>query len=186
MAALPARNAPPWNHTSTGLPLPPSGGVKTFRYRQSSFVLSGLPSSARAGWAHARAATVASRTTDHGVTGPGGRHRRSPTGGAANGIPRKTLPRSVTRPRTGPASVVTTAGSRGARAPAGAGAAPRSASRARRRGTSSLREVAMADVYPGADGDLPGRTGHMRSAVHRHVPLRPGRRVRGTDPPAGP
>ena len=47
----------------------------------------------------------------HGYTGAGGLHRRSPVGGAANGIPRYTQSPSCCSPEIYPASVFTTAGS---------------------------------------------------------------------------
>ena len=48
---------------------------------------------------------VASRSPSHASTGAGGRHRRSPTGGAANGIPANRNPHRCSVPRTYPAEV---------------------------------------------------------------------------------
>src|SRR5262245_29231867 len=50
-----------------------------------------------------------SRTPSHFAGGSGGRQRRSPTGGAANGIPRKTRvePSALSVPRIVPASSFT-------------------------------------------------------------------------------
>src|SRR5262249_30898376 len=60
------------------------------RKRQSSSKLPGPPN---AGFcAHGGPSVVASRVPIHGLTGIGSRQRRSPTGGCANGIPRKAAP----------------------------------------------------------------------------------------------
>src|SRR3954452_13378348 len=50
---------------------------------------------------------VASRTPLHGCTGCGGRKRRSPTGGAAYGMPRKSRIPTWTHPVTAPVVVST-------------------------------------------------------------------------------
>ena len=70
-------------------------GAKTLRKRQSSLpsVSVTLPSSSKAnGWRHGEPNAVASRTPVHEAAGAGGRQRRAPTGGAAYGIPRHSLP----------------------------------------------------------------------------------------------
>ena len=51
--------------------------------------------------------SVASRTPDQGTTGWGGRHRRGPTGGAANGIPENAHTPSRSRPCTLPPATST-------------------------------------------------------------------------------
>jgi hypothetical protein len=56
---------------------------------------------------------VALRTPSHGATGAGNRHRRSPTGGAANGIPRHARDCIRTSPEIIPPVTVTTPGSTG-------------------------------------------------------------------------
>src|SRR5581483_10407647 len=92
---------PPWNHTITGSGSAGAGsGVQTFRYRQSSFSL-GVPSvDGRCG--HELPKAVAARVSVHGAGGAGGRHRRSATGGAANGMPRKRRVPPTTSPWTMP------------------------------------------------------------------------------------
>src|SRR5688572_19275070 len=51
---------------------------------------------------------VASRTPDHGWTAIGSRQRRSPVGGAANGMPLNTAPPASLVPRTCPPVTFTT------------------------------------------------------------------------------
>ena len=55
-------------------------------------------------------AAVALRICAHGACGIGARQRRSPTGGAAYGMPRNLRTVPVALPRTGPLSVITTSG----------------------------------------------------------------------------
>src|SRR5262245_24121767 len=56
------------------------------------------------GWGHCGPNSVASRTDDHDAGVAGGRHLRSPVGGAAYGSPLNTttLPGPAFVPRTGP------------------------------------------------------------------------------------
>jgi hypothetical protein len=54
--------------------------------------------------------SAAWRTPVHGAAGWGGRHRRSPTGGAAKGIPLKEATPSATTPCNWPVSTFTTGG----------------------------------------------------------------------------
>ena len=49
----------------------------------------------------------AARTPVHGATGWGARHRRLPTGGAANGMPLNAITRSLATPSTSPLSIFT-------------------------------------------------------------------------------
>ena len=96
-------NIPPWIHTITGNPAAPGSGVHTFRFRQSSEpdarstaanapatsapVLrgAGIRATGRGGatCGGSGPSRVASRTPLQSSTGPGGRSRRSPNGGAA-------------------------------------------------------------------------------------------------------
>ena len=82
------------------------GGVKTFRYRQSSDVLA-WPNG-ETDWAQCGANWVASRTPLQRAAGCGGRQRSEPTGGAAYGIPRNSSAAPVDMPRTAPPAVATT------------------------------------------------------------------------------
>src|SRR6185295_12801955 len=61
-------------------------GVHTFRYRQSSLTGAVLPCE-RGGCMQAFAKASAFLTPDQGLTGAGDFQRRSPTGGAAKGMP---------------------------------------------------------------------------------------------------
>src|SRR5437588_1448696 len=86
-------------------------GVHTLRVRQSSSLGESSPPMPppRAGsgcGAHAPY-SVAGRTPFHGATGCGGRNRRGPTGGAANGTPRKTVSPPSLAPCTAPVVVCT-------------------------------------------------------------------------------
>src|SRR5688572_23821638 len=68
------------------------------RYRQSSLD----SGTARENWAQGRAKAEACLTPLQGMTGRGACQRRSPTGGAANGIPLKAATPLSTVPRTVP------------------------------------------------------------------------------------
>src|SRR5665647_2452985 len=86
-------------------------GVQTLRYRQSSLIFAGRPpdrESEVAGWGGTAENTFVSLTPSQGCTGAGGLHRRSPVGGAANGMPAKTRSPLCCMPETEPASVFTT------------------------------------------------------------------------------
>jgi len=80
-------------------------GVQTFRVRQSSLVPAGSGVKNAVVCGHDGPKAVASRTPSHGATGCGGRHRSGPTGGAANGMLRKTATSPSTSPRSRPAVV---------------------------------------------------------------------------------
>src|SRR5215831_16792462 len=109
----PAAKPPPWIQTMTGRRRPgsPGAGVKTLTFSVSSpgthgsGNLGSRPSSRRWGVAPG---WVASRTPLHGCGGCGAANRRTPTGAAAYGIPRKTAPPLFQVPRTSPPLVVTT------------------------------------------------------------------------------
>jgi hypothetical protein len=105
-------NAPPWIQTITGrrsrAGAPAGAAVHTLSVRQSSLVFAAhSPPGTRCG--HAGPAAVAARSPAHGATGCGGRQRRSPTGGVANGTPRNTRTPAAesSRPTSVPASTVT-------------------------------------------------------------------------------
>src|SRR5580658_2813373 len=99
----------------TGFRAAPRSLVKTLTVSQSygsrpcsAAVGAGNP---RADWGGGGPNATASRTPSHGTGGCGAWKRRSPTGGLANGMPRKVatpLPAWSTRPRTRPAAVRTT------------------------------------------------------------------------------
>src|SRR6516165_1303481 len=123
MPPSPPMKPPPWIHTMTGRPpRPTTGGVYTFRYRQSSDVLVVItPVAMLPVWAHAGPGQVAAFLTPvHRAAGRGARHRRAPTGGAAYGMPKNSRAPLARSPRTAPLSVRTTsgAGQAGARAAA--------------------------------------------------------------------
>src|SRR2546421_12945777 len=82
-APLPPVKPPPWIQTITGNFdfLVAAAGAHTLRKRQSSEMVAVEPGQAR--WGQLGQSLLASRTSFHGVTGCGGRHRYSPTGGAA-------------------------------------------------------------------------------------------------------
>jgi hypothetical protein len=101
---MPIAYAPPWIHTITGNPAPgPGSGDQTLIVSQLS------PAASRANVSMPNAAAcggggpydTASCTPPHPRTGRGAAKRSAPTGGSANGMPRKTatpasqLPRSV-------------------------------------------------------------------------------------------
>src|SRR5215472_8164628 len=91
----------------TGFAAPLFPVVKMFRYRQSSLVDWGPPNDCCSVTMHESAYCVASNRPWL-AGGCGGIQRRSPTGGAANGIPKKTFtPLLFTKPRTGPSAVLT-------------------------------------------------------------------------------
>src|SRR6185437_11244760 len=76
-------------HTMTGsFSCADLAGVQTFRYRQSSLTGAVLPCE-WGGCMQAFAKASALRTPDQDLTGAGALPRRSPTGGAANGMPLK-------------------------------------------------------------------------------------------------
>lgn len=86
-------------------------GVQTFTVSQSSPMGASItpvrpwnPDSCGGGGPKAKASRVPSQA----VTGRGAANRASPTGGSANGMPRKTTSPSSRRPRTAPAWVRTT------------------------------------------------------------------------------
>src|SRR3954469_5028604 len=88
--------------TSTGQGPSPERGVQTLRYRQSSSP-GGIGPQAKSeigrwGWGGGGPKVSASSSPAHGATGAGGRQRRSPTGGAAYGMPRYAPSRPRTRP----------------------------------------------------------------------------------------
>src|SRR5688572_19710348 len=72
--------------------------VQMLRYRQSSLDSGSAPES----WAQGSAKAVVCLMPLQGITGCGARQRRSPTGGAANGIPLKAATLLSTVPRTVP------------------------------------------------------------------------------------
>ena len=106
MFADPAWNAPAWIHTNTGAGDGGVGfGVQMFNRRQSSLPwIVAVPGGLIEG--HGLAARVASSVDGfQGAAGCGGFHRSALTGGAANGMPRKTHTAPCSRPRTVPAAV---------------------------------------------------------------------------------
>src|SRR6187399_340624 len=76
-------------------------GVHTFRYRQSSLTGAVLPCEF-GGCMQAFANASAFLTPGQGVTGAGAFQRRSPVGGAANGMPLKIVMSSCATPLTAP------------------------------------------------------------------------------------
>src|SRR5690606_1903623 len=116
LAGDPATNPPPWIHTSTGNRACGSGaGVNTLTLRVEvpGIVGSGIAVTSENGTrCGVGPYAVAGCTPCHGGWGRGEPNRSSPTGGAANGIPRnaaEAAPRSSRQnPRTAPASVTTT------------------------------------------------------------------------------
>lgn len=85
IAPSPLAPPPPCSHTMTGLE-PPVRGAVTLRNRQSSSRLA-MSAKSCGSCGQGLPGSVASRTCGHGSTGCGEHHRRSPTGGAAYGIP---------------------------------------------------------------------------------------------------
>ena len=112
-APEPPTNPPPWIHTITGsLRAFGSAGRQTFRNRQSSDGARGAGAPAGGGGPNRPCMQLAPysaawRTPVHGAAGWGGRHRRSPTGGAAKGMPLKETTPSSTTPCTSPLSTRT-------------------------------------------------------------------------------
>src|SRR5678815_1018814 len=78
-----------------------AAGVQTFRYRQSSLTGAVLPCEF-GGCMQAFANASAFLTPDQGVTGAGAFQRKSPVGGAANGMPLKIEMPSPATPLTMP------------------------------------------------------------------------------------
>src|SRR5471030_3048890 len=81
-------------------------GFHTFKYKQSSL---GVPTSGAASLTNGNCMqsgpySLAERTPCHAVAGCGARQRKSPTGGAANGMPLNAMTPSCTLPRTTPVS----------------------------------------------------------------------------------
>src|SRR5882724_11301614 len=98
-------NPPPGIETSTGSrAFAVRAGVQTLTVRQSS----PRRSFGRAtdGCGHDSANVLLSRIESQGFTGCGARHRNSPTGGAANGMPLYTRT-AVPDPTTYPESILT-------------------------------------------------------------------------------
>ena len=114
-APEPPTNPPPWIHTITGsLRAVGSAGRQTFRNRQSSEGAGGAGAPAGGGGPNRPCMQLAPysaawRTPVHRAAGWGGRHRRSPTGGAAKGMPLKETTPSSTTPCNSPPSTRTTA-----------------------------------------------------------------------------
>ena len=105
----PTLYAPPCTQTITGSPSP-SGGEMTFSVRQSSEIgtLDAGPRNCPFRSCGATAPkSVASSTPSHGRAGAGARNLRSPTGGAAYGIPRHILSPRRSTPSTVPLVVST-------------------------------------------------------------------------------
>src|SRR5579864_4032950 len=92
--------------TSTGRSADPFApeGAQTLMNRQFS-----LPPAGKGGncCAHSLPNAVACRMDDQGAGGCGDRQRRSPTGGAAYGIPSHSLTPLTAVPQTGPSAVCT-------------------------------------------------------------------------------
>src|SRR5580658_11374921 len=89
--------------------------VQTFKYRQSSLIVA---SGMRYSSVHIIKGTglfciglgpncVHARTPSQGAAGCGARHRNTPTGGAAKGIPLKTRTPPSTSPEINPLSIFT-------------------------------------------------------------------------------
>src|SRR5258708_4319447 len=95
-------NAPPWMNSITGRSCAPDG-VHTLRNKQSSVLLG--PDRLNV-CGHSLPTSSASRAPVHGGIGCGARKRRSPTGGAANGTPRKWRTSPVLPPCNVPLSIV--------------------------------------------------------------------------------
>src|SRR6478672_7481782 len=93
----------------TGRAASSHAGVHTFRYKLSSLECAALLPSMRAigvsAWADSEPKRVASRTPSQPASRTGGRNRRAPTGGAANGMPRNTRIPSRSIPSTFPLRV---------------------------------------------------------------------------------
>src|ERR1700722_6878919 len=128
--------------TSTGV-FDAFAGDQTLRKRQSSVVFCVDEPL----WGHSAPACVASRTPVHGVAGFGALKRSGPTGGAANGMPRKARTPFVTEPCTLPLSVCTTVGPPAAAMPAAGTASASAAARIER--TRMLGAVLCGGVQAG-------------------------------------
>src|SRR5580693_8689921 len=97
----------------TGNPAAPGSGVNTLTVSQSSGSVPGAAGgagvTAYADCGGGGPNTAASRTPSQSRAGRGAANRRSPVGGSANGMPRKTpMPAALRRPRTRPLAVRTT------------------------------------------------------------------------------
>src|SRR5205823_3064756 len=107
----PILNAPPWIQTMTGLlASAPPPVVHTLRYRQSSLwsPTGSAPSmDSKTGWMQALPKLATLSSPSQAVTGCGGFHRSGPTGGAANGMPLKTVMPFSVIPSNLPLSVCT-------------------------------------------------------------------------------
>src|SRR4249919_4056295 len=107
----------------TGSPAPPSSGENTLTVSQSSGSAPGATGavgpSMNADCGGGGPNMSASRTPSHGRAGCGAANRRAPTGGWANGMPRKTATPFSARPRTCPAAVRTTGSVTSIRTPSG-------------------------------------------------------------------
>src|ERR1019366_6309819 len=98
------------NHTITAsfFPAEPSG-TQTLAYRQSSAGVTpnGAASPGNGFCAQSAPYSAAGRTPVHAFTGAGARHRKSPTGAAANGIPLNPTTPSRATPFSRPVSIFT-------------------------------------------------------------------------------
>ena len=124
-------NPPPWIQTITGSFAPgvALAGRQTFRNRQSSEDAGGAGAPGAGGGPNrpcmqSAPNSAAWRTPVHVAAGCGGRHRRSPTGGAAKGMPLKDATPSSTTPCRSPLSTRTTGGVGEGAAPCDDAAAP--------------------------------------------------------------
>src|SRR5580704_508629 len=112
----------------TGSPAAPRSGENTLTVSQSSGSAPGaagsigVSSNPDCGGGGPKVA--ASRTPSQARAARGAANRRSPTGGWANGMPRKTATPPFARPRTSPAAVRTTGSVVSMRAPSPAGLGP--------------------------------------------------------------
>src|ERR1035441_1379898 len=84
-------------------------GASTLRYRQVSLPVE--RSTTGTIWGHSLPMVVASSVVVHGVTGCGACHRSVPTGGRANGMPRKFRVAADAAPWTTPSGVRMVSGS---------------------------------------------------------------------------
>src|SRR6266496_3011957 len=103
---------PPWIHTRTGRDSASTPGVYTLRVRQPASLISGCSAVAKKdSWLGPCGAIGPKRSAGltplHGSGGRGGRQRRSPTGGAANGMPRNCSTPDLSIPSTVPSRVST-------------------------------------------------------------------------------
>src|SRR6266851_251384 len=184
MLPAPPVNAPPWIHAMTGRPpRPTAAGVYTFRYRQSSDVLVVIsPVATLPIWAHGFPGQVAFLMPVHGAAGRGGRHRRTPTGGAAYGRPKNSRALPAYSPRAAPLSVCTTSG---AGPPEACAAAARTAV-TERAVAAPVLALGPAAISPNASASGScqriGRTTRRRNAIAGSSPWGPAIAVR-TSPP---